>query len=223
MKKKIILLGLTLVFLFSVTSCTGNQDKSSDAPMPERPAAVIDLQHKIDKALESSPTYRDLLDIRDAYNDLLQSEQELVDRYDELEPLFALSSEDVACIYAISNLKSQLKNPSSFTLLSASCAADTDEDTIALKINYTAANNMGGAVEDTYYCLVYTPEFNDDHQQWSCKLEEEFSLTIALEALGGARVNSSEKVAKDVYDSNAVIDIDIDKIMDNLDLQIEAP
>lgn len=80
---------------------------------------VKDLQHKIDKALESDPSYEELIEIRDDYDELLKSEQEQIKNYDKIEEMFTVSEEVVAGVFAANALKERLKNPSSLKILSA--------------------------------------------------------------------------------------------------------
>ena len=60
---------------------------------------VKDLQHKIDKALESDPSYEELIEIRDDYDELLKSEQEQIKNYDKIEEMFTVSEEVVAGVF----------------------------------------------------------------------------------------------------------------------------
>lgn len=222
MRKKCCVWLLLSVLIVGLCACSSDFKNKSDEKMSEE---VRILQRKIDKALESEPSYEDLIEIRELYEDLLNAEQEQVTNYDRIEGMFSLSYETVACIYATNKLKENLKNPSTLNVISASCVKDSSFETLCIKIDYTADNNVGGTVEDEYYCMVDVP-IKDENGNWSCKLDDLFEKFYNLELLNGAlrtssRISSQDKARKEYnrYSDDAT-EVNAVQIMDNLNLSI---
>ena len=228
MRKKLLLGILISIFSISLSACGNdieNQSENNAATTQEISEEVRTLQRKIDKALEVEPSYEDLIEIRELYEDLLNAEQEQVTNYDNIEKMFTLSDGTVACIYAANILKDNLKNPSTLNVISASCVKDTTFETIYIKIDYAADNNVGGTVENEYYCMVDVP-IEDENGNWSCKLDDLFESSYNLELINGmlgtSSGMSSQDTARQRYNShsNDAIEVNAAQIMDNLDLPI---
>lgn len=211
--KKISILVLALIISLLLCSCGGASQGNEETQKSE---AVITLQHKIDKALESEPSYDDLMEIKNLYDDLLNDEQAQITNYDKIESMFSLSEETVGCIYATNKLMSQLKNPNSLNLISASCYSGSNS--MYIKIEYSADNNLGGTVEDEYYCMVDIP--TESNGIWTCELEEQFQIKYTLDLFNGS--NKAQTLARENYDkiANSAIEVSTNQIMDNIDLEI---
>lgn len=206
-----------LVLTISVGLCAcGNTER-----LPEE---VVAVQRKIDKALDEEPTYEDLMDIRESYDDLLKEEQASILNYDKIQDMFTLSEKDVAAIYTVHQLKDRLKIPSSLELLSVEVASETE--TMAVKVDYLAANDVGGMLEDTFYCLVDTPIYDAQSKQWSCKLEDLYDTYCNLEIIDSLQGHdlkraTSQEYARDEYEDREAISVEVAKVTDNLELNIQ--
>lgn len=217
MKRKLFVT-ITMCFCLLLSACGGGGSNGKQ----EVPESVKTLQHEIDKALESNPTYEDIAKIKSEYNGLLNSEQAMITNYDKIEDMYPIDANVVSCIFAANQLKKQLKNPSSLDIINASCG--NADGTIAIKLSYKASNNVGGAVENTYYCLVDTPKENNG--SWSCKLDDLFSSYYNIELINGAlgnktKGNTSQGTAKEKYDkAKNIIDISVQQISDNIGMSI---
>lgn len=218
--KKNILIFLALILMLATTACGNNNDEKQKAQVPE---VVAEVQRKIDKALESEVTYTEFVEIREMYNDLLKAEQELITNYDKVQKQFDLSEQDVACIFAVNNLKDYLKNPSTLELISAEgYNVQSISSAIIFKLDYAAANDIGGTVENTHYCIVVVPSYDSNTNQWTCRFEEFYDTERKTDIITGK--NGAEEFAIKNYnkaknDTNkSPIIIDCDKVMDNLNL-----
>lgn len=221
---------LALVMCLTLCACGNSvskeqQDNEQTVQVSEE---VKTVQRKIDKALESEPSYESLMEIRDLYESLLAKEQAQVENYDKLERLFQLNNEEVAGVFAINKLKGELKNPSSLEVLSASSIV-YDDTSIIIKIDYTAENKMGGTDEKAYYCLVNTPAYDKNSNEWSCGLDSLFQTYCYSEAasiLLGSSINknASQDYAKgqwNFYEGyEKTTTLEPAKLMDNIDLHI---
>lgn len=225
--KRIAVAALSVLLALSMGACAEK--------VPEN---VKEVQHKIDKALESEPSYKDLKEIQDLYDDLLNEEQEKVENYDKIESLLKPSETDVACAYAVLNLKEQLSNPSSLVINSAKCSLSpgteisTGNKTVYVKIDYSAANGFGAMLDDTFYCVEECPKFVSG--RWKCKLEDSYSRNYQLDLLntlydaqmGQSRThNEAQEKAQRAYENNTnsepVVDVDIDRLNDSQSIAIE--
>ena len=211
--------------ILCLTACSsGNTEKNNEKSVAEdAPEAVKTLQHKIDKALESEPTYEDIVEIMEEYDDLLKAEQDMITNYDKIEAMNKIDANVVSCVFAANKLKEHLKNPNSLEIIEAECGIDGD--TIAVKLDYKADNSIGGSVEDEYYCLMDTPVENND--KWTCQLDAYFASLYNQEMIGSllgsnSRGGDSQKEAKDHFDkySDEVVEVSVDQIMDNIDMSI---
>ena len=211
--KKISIFVLALMMSLLLCSC-GNTTQGEEEIQTSQ--AVKTIQHKIDKALESEPTYDDVMEIKNLYNDLLKDEQAQIKNYDKIESMFSLSKEAVGCIYATNTLKENLKNPNSLNLITASCIIDSDE--MYIKIEYSASNDVGGTVENDYYCVVDTPTENNGN--WTCGLEHLFQVNYTLDLLNGG--DEAQSHAEDEYEhcTSTPTEVSVNQIMDNIDLEI---
>ena len=212
MRKKFIL-SLAIAMTILLSAC------GSSSEVPEN---VKTLQHKIDKALESEPTYDDIAEIKELYDDLLKAEQEMITNYDKIEAMNKIDSNVVSCVFAANKLRDQLKNPNSLEILSAKCYEN--DGTVAIMIDYNASNDLGGTVEDYYYCLLDTP--TEDNGTWSCKLDHLFAGECDLElvnaALGSNSSTSSQETARKAFSKgeSSAIEVNPSQIMDNIDMAI---
>lgn len=191
------------------------------------------VQRKIDKALESEPTYEDLIEIREGYDDLLIEEQETIQNYDQIQEKLKVTDSEVAAIYAINVLKDRLKNPSSLEIISAGVTSHTDiSSTWYVEINYTAANDVGGNLEDVFYWEVEVPVYNENTDRWSCGSDPDFAEMSEDEALlnylwgivgGNQNTQSSQELARSNYEAgkDRVSVLSAQKLMDNIDLPID--
>ena len=209
MKKNTLLLLLSVLAAFVIVSCA--------KPEPKIPENVKEVQHKIDKALESEPTYSDLVEIRTLYDDLLKAEQEMVTNYDQIKELMKIDSNVVSCVYAVKYLRKNLKNPSSLQLYSAQCCSHEGKDVV--KFKYSATNSYGGAITDDYYFVLTTPK--EKNGQWSCKMDETFAAFILGDMIDYGSVSSQDigKTDWTMYKGNAV-NVDISQISDNIGMTI---
>ena len=229
MKRRLLILVLVAVVLSTSLSACGNKDTSNATADTEQeievPEDVRKLQHKIDKALESNPSYEDLLEIKEMYDDLLNAEQEMIENYDEIEKMFKVDSNTVACVFAVNKLKDQLKNPSSLEIISAKCYELVG--TVYIWINYSASNSYGGTVESDYYCVVDNP--TEENGQWSCKLDDLFATYYRMDILNAAMAslsssssssNDSQEYAERMFQKDTAKTVDPKRIMDNIDMYI---
>jgi hypothetical protein len=204
-----VVVAMAIVF----TAC-GNASKEPEAP--EVPEAVKTLQHKIDKALESEPTYDDLIEIQEEYDDLLMAEQEMITNYDKIVAMNTIDSKLVSCVFAANRLKERLKNPSSLEINSAYCYESDMTDYV--KINYSASNDLGGMKDGEYYCMTTIPTEKDG--VWQCAYDSYYKVDLALDSMMGSdNAQSTGKIEFLRYESNAT-EMTPKQIMDNIDLKI---
>lgn len=229
--KRVAVIALSVLMAFSMVACAGKVSED----VPEN---VKEVQHKIDKALESEPSYKDLKEIQELYDDLLNAEQEKVENYDKIEQLLKPSETDVACAYAVLNLKYQLSNPSSLVVNSANCSLSggtmisTGNKEVYVKIEYSAANGYGAMIDDTFYCVEECPKFVNG--KWKCKLQDSYSRNYQLDLLNtlydvqmgqsGSHSEAQEK-AQRAYENNAngepIVEVDVDRLNDSQSIAIE--
>lgn len=219
MRKKVLNIVLVYLLMCFITGCGSNKEAER---VPENVSIV---QHKIDKALESEPTYKDIVEIKDLYDDLLYSEQELVKGYDKIEEMLQISSKDVACIFAIQTLKGNLKAPNSLEISAVNYMTyknNNDEDRIGIQIEYSAQNSFGTNIADTYYCLETIPVYDEQSSTWLCDLDELFrAKSIYEEKYSGTVGSSSQSCAKSEFETAENVEsMEIDKIIKNIDLKI---
>ena len=213
--KRMIARVLSAVMILSLCACGNGVSEEARA-----------VQHKIDKALESTPTYGELEEIRESYNDLLEEERATVKDYDKIEPLFELNATEVSAVYAVQQLKDRLKNPSSLKLLSVAISKPYENTSVPIKIDYTAENNIGGTVEDTYYCVVSLATYDKDNDTWSCGLESLFQSRYRLELVNSllgskSSIEGSQEYAKKEYNRGKPANLDAEKIISNQALTIK--
>lgn len=226
--KRVAVVALSVLMAFSMVACTGKVSED----VPEN---VKEVQHKIDKALESEPSYKDLKEIQELYDDLLNAEQEKVENYDKIEQLLKPSETDVACAYAVLNLKYQLSNPSSLAVNSAKCSLSSGtagNKEVYVKIEYSAANGYGAMIDDTFYCVEECPKYVNG--KWKCKLQDSYSRNYQLDLLNtlydaqmgrsGSHSEAQEK-ARQAYENNAkgqsIVKVDVDRLNDSQSIAIE--
>lgn len=225
--KRVAVVALSLLMAFSMVACAER--------VPEN---VKEVQHKIDKALESEPSYKDLKEIQELYDELLSAEQEKVERYDKIEQLLQPSETDVACAYAVLNLRYELSNPSSLVVNSATCSLSggtvisTGNKEVYVKIEYSAANGFGAMIDDTFYCVEECPKFVNG--KWECKLQDSYLRNYQLDLLNtlydaqmgrsGSHCEAQEK-AQGEYENNAngqpIVEVDVDRLNDIQSMAIE--
>lgn len=185
------------------------------------------VQRKIDKALESEPTYEDLVEIQNDYDDLLLKEQETIKNYDKIEEQLKVTASDVAIIYSANQFKPKLKNPSSLEIISASVTPVNSEDGgYYVKLDYTATNSFGAALEDIVYWQVEQPVYDESTDQWSCKTNDDFAEWMEIdeeyESLTGIESNDCQEMTQIHYENSEYgeIDANVEKIKNNLDMSI---
>ena len=225
--KRVAVVALGLLMAFSMVACAEK--------VPEN---VKEVQHKIDKALESEPSYKDLKEIQELYDDLLSAEQEKIENYDKIEQLLKPSETDVACAYAVLNLKYQLSNPSSLVVNSANCSLSggtmisTGNKEVYVKIEYSAENGYGAMIDDTFYCVEECPKYVNG--KWKCKLQDSYSRNYQLDllntlydaqmGLSGSHSEAQEKAQRE-YENNAngepIVEVDVDRLNDSQSIAIE--
>lgn len=225
--KRVAVVALSLLMAFSMAACAER--------VPEN---VKEVQHKIDKALESEPSYKDLKEIQELYDELLSAEQEKVERYDKIEQLLQPSETDVACAYAVLNLRYELSNPSSLVVNSATCSLSgrtvisTGNKEVYVKIEYIAANGFGAMIDDTFYCVEECPKFVNG--KWECKLQDSYLRNYQLDLLNtlydaqmgrsGSHSEAQEKAQRE-YENNAngqpIVEVDVDRLNDIQSMAID--
>lgn len=225
--KRVAVVALSLLMAFSMVACAER--------VPEN---VKEVQHKIDKALESEPSYKDLKEIQKLYDELLSAEQEKVERYDKIEQLLQPSETDVACAYAVLNLRYELSNPSSLVVNSATCSLSggtvisTGNKEVYVKIEYSAANGFGAMIDDTFYCVEECPKFVNG--KWECKLQDSYLRNYQLDLLNtlydaqmgrsGSHSEAQEKAQRE-YENNAngqpIVEVDVDRLNDIQSMAID--
>jgi len=213
MKKRILSYIVATLMCLSLLSCGSKE--------PKIPENVQVVQREVDKALESTATYSDLKEAQALYNDLLKEEQSLVRQYDLIEKKLALTEYEVAAIFSIQELKQYLKNPSSLKLISLSVTKNS-LDEYFVKIDYSATNDFGGNVDDTFYTSTDLPTYDSTQKTWSCKFTNMYIIERRYALYGSGSMDKLQKDAKDDYDSKAsnAIYLDIEKITDNINLSI---
>lgn len=205
MLKRVIPVLLCLCMVLSLVACGGSSSKTVEVP-----DYVKSLQHKIDKALESTPSYDKIAEIKREYNDLLKSEQAMIKNYDKINALNPMDIHTVASIVAVKKLKAYLKDPNSLTLLSVSSTLG-NQGVGTIKLTYTASNSYGGTVtEEWYYQFLLVKQ---DNGKWECKV----GFTD--------NTKSSQNLAKDAYTREKSLNshsVDVQLVMNNLDLSIKT-
>ena len=204
MKKRRMFFVCAVILCIMLSACA-----SKEAELPEMVKAV---QHKIDKALESEPTYADLLEIQDDYDELLKSEQELVKNYDRIEKMIseadASASSDDSLQYsiaAVNMLKKYLKHPDTLDIRKLEYGERTNEGVNVVHfvhIEFAAENEVGGNRID----------------------EAMYSVTINVYGLDGEDGRISIKNEKSGYASDEVLlkyadfiqDVDVDSVLNRL-------
>lgn len=206
-----------------------NSDKTVKAPnitdtaadninqdMPER---VEELQHKIDKALESEPTYSQILDIKQEYNDLLLSEQSMINNYDKILAINSVDANVACAVHTVDKLKKILKHPGSLEINSVQVSALDTTYLIVVKIDYAAENDLGGMMYDEYY-WEYS-DVKNEGDKWTYT-NDALQLYIKYQSVGGFNGQQPEEHAKEDFGKyGKIIDIDKSLVIDNSDLVVE--
>ena len=213
--KKFVALSCACILTINLFACGEKMSEEAES-----------IQRKIDKALESEPTYEDLVEIQNGYNDLLMEEQETIQNYDQIQEKLKLTDLDIAAIYTANQLKGMLKNPSSLELLSAGVAIDDKDPKYYVKLVYTAANNVGGNIEDTFYWIVTKPSYDEAQERWGCRTEPDFLDAYETEALLNSLIGTDDHYFQDSAGSSydhfieESGELSPQKIMDNIDTPI---
>ena len=190
------------------------------------PSNVKSIQHKIDKALEATPSYDSLKEIQISYDELLSDEQDMVKNYDKIQSLLELNANDIAGIFAVGTLQNELANPNSINLISATKKEDGKEN-IIVQIEYSAENSFGANEEDVYYIVLMKPDYNQQENIWSCGIEQGFNIALNLDRVNSLlnSLQSSSATNENTAQQEAQRDyqkieneesLDKDKILDNL-------
>ena len=204
------LLLLSLVVCLCACATNSNSSPGNNSTKTEDvPEAVSSLQHKIDKALESEPSYEDWIEIKEEYDDLLKAEQDMITGYDKVAAKFALDRETVACIATAQKLKGMLKNPS--TLKITGVEVRKEKIKYIVKLDYSAENNVGGTVEDTYYCSF--SDINEEDGKWTYRLDFVFTAFMDFDR---QQSNFEDKFKK----GDAAGSVDLKMVQDNLNLTL---
>ncbi|WP_022761970.1 hypothetical protein [Butyrivibrio sp. AD3002] len=167
MKKKLSIFVVSVVLAIAFIGC----GKTETSEM------VKAVQHKIDKALESNPSYADLTEIVNDYDELLIAEQEQVKDFDKIEKKISdyqkAASNDESIqrsVRAIEMIKEQLKHPNSMEIRSIEYGEQTNDDINIAKhvhIEFAADNEVGGsAVGAAMYTYIYYPNGDNTNKEW---------------------------------------------------------
>lgn len=136
---------------------------------------VTNLQHKIDKAIESEPTYADLKEIVNEYDELLAAEQEQVNNYNKIQQMISdyesdvLNDESVTfSVKAIEIMKTHLKHPDTLDIRSIEYLKGSEvNETQTVHIKFAADNEVGGsAVGAAIYTYVHYPNGEFEDYDW---------------------------------------------------------
>lgn len=218
---------MKLIKRIAVMSCACVLAMGLFACGPKMSEEARAVQRKIDKALESEPTYEDLVEIQNGYDDLLLKEQETIQNYDKIEEQLKVTASDVAIIYSANQFKPKLKNPSSLEIISASVTpVDSEDGGYYVKLDYTATNGFGAAVEDIVYWEVDQPVYDEAADQWSCKTDDDFAEWMETDELyeyfSGVEQNDCQEMTKSHYEFNLYGEItaNVEKIKNNLNMSI---
>ena len=110
--------------------------------------------------------------------------------------------------------------------MSVAISKPYENTSVPIKIDYTAENNIGGTVEDTYYCVVSLATYDKDNDTWSCGLESLFQSRYRLELVNSllgskSSIEGSQEYAKKEYNRGKPANLDAEKIISNQALTIK--
>lgn len=223
----VIILASIGVGLFFLIGKGKDIDDTKSAKLEDAPDNVKLVQHKIDKALESEPSYQDYAEIKNLYEDLLKAEQEMIENYDQIESQFCLSEKEVACIFSAQLLKGMLKAPDSLQITDVQCASYKNDGGLLIPIvliKYSATNGFGGTVTDTFYCcLDNMPSYDEANDEWSCELQLLYKMKIQYEAkYGYPHQSSAQEYGRDEFNAcTEKENVDPTVIMENINMKIK--
>lgn len=211
MKKKLLCLVLVVMLAVSMIACS------------KTPEEVEALQYRIDKAIETPQPYSELREIKSLYDALLMEHQEMIVNYEQIENMLAITPEEVAAVFVVQKIQNRLVNPNSLEVISVQ-VGQSASGYYNVCIEYSAENSMGGRKENSYYASVDVPTYDASSQTWSCKYEDIFFSLESLDILGGIlemdNQVDSQATAKDRFSSTSVINLETEKIVDNIDISI---
>lgn len=211
MKKKLLCLVLVVMLAVSMIACS------------KTPEEVEALQYRIDKAIETPQPYSELREIKSLYDALLMEHQEMIINYEQIESMLAITSEEVAAVFVVQKIQNRLVNPNSLEVISIQ-VGQSPSGYYNVCIEYSAENSMGGRIENSYYASVDVPTYDESSQTWSCKYEDLFSSLEILEVLGEVLETDSQvdsqAIAKDRFSSTSAINLEAEKVVDNIDMSI---
>ncbi|MCQ2495740.1 MAG: hypothetical protein MJ131_04020 [Lachnospiraceae bacterium] len=227
MKKINFIISCILVFALSgcaSTNSTGNNTQNAITTNTENqvPENIKSLQHKIDKAMEVTPSYDEIIEIEKLYNDLLKSEQEKIKDYDKILNMKKLDENDVECIFTVKRLKSSLTEKKGKTLDILSVYYYPDRSSTTVKVDYSIQDDYGRTEKDSYYYMVKATE---EDGNWSCEEDPFFELDRLKDMkaiLSGGDTNSAQDYAKETFERHReeVKTASIVQIMENIDIKI---
>jgi len=223
MKKKWIIGLIFAVLLVTMMAC----GSSAQEPIPEEKTEslseyVIAVQRKVDKALESNPTYSDLKKVKEAYDELLSSEQAQIKNYDKIEEMLELTDVEIAVIYGIQELKKYLVIPSSLDVKDILVVAFGSN--YLVEMDFTSENKAGGSVENLYYVWMENAVKDESTGRWSCELSNLYKGYLIddqnsgylgkMNELSEAWYNTREFMKEHI---NLEVEVDLEKVMANVD------
>ncbi len=212
MKKiRLAIIFISILFLFG---CQTTGGMSGD----EVPELVKNIQHKIDKALESNPSYSDLIEIQNDYDELLIAEQEQVRDFDKIQTMIndykRNASDSESYKYAeeaVGILQKRVKHQNTLDIKKISYSIYKSSYTYkVVYIEYFADNDLGGNVAgEAYYC-IYEPG-DAFGEVWGGK-----NLLTNSDKSDAGLAETTFSLYGTYYDKGDKEDVDVQIVLDNL-------
>ena len=147
----------------------------------------------------------------------------MIVNYEQIENMLAITPEEAAAVFVVQKIQNRLVNPNSLEVISVQ-VGQSASGYYNVCIEYSAENSMGGRKENSYYASVDVPTYDASTQTWSCKYEDIFASLENLDILGGIlemdNQVDSQATAKDRFSSTSAINLETEKIVDNIDMSI---